>query len=331
MKLLRRIVRLGVTDELNYQAKREIVATNNLTLILTGAIFLLMILRDIVIPNAPYKVYWTVGIGLFLLPLVLNAFFLTTISRLILCYVPVLFIWFSFVSSILQVDVVEQSMFDALRIFLLAVSFIPYLILDRNRPVLLILGVLPTLTSFLFFTDIMLLSAVPYEQSILHTIDYQLMGVRSFVAYVILSTGCFAFQAIISNNDRYNQKLLSELKKKSGEIEQQNNTLLQKQSELNEVNQRLEELVNIKTRSIKRQNEMLIKYSYTNAHKVRGPVARILGLIQLSRLETDLNFPWFFEKVEEETKGIDKIISSISNELSNVENESAKDIKRDLP
>jgi signal transduction histidine kinase len=329
MKLLRRIVRLGVTDELKYQAKREIVTTNSLTLILTGSIFLLMILRNITFPNAPYKVYWAVGMGLFLLPLVLNALFLTTISRLILCYVPVLFIWFSFMSSILQVDVVEQSMFDALRIFLLAVSFIPYLILDRNRPVLLILGVLPTLASFLFFTGIIRLSGVPFEHSSLHTIDYQLMGIRSFVAYLILSTGCFAFQTIISNNDRYNQRLLSEVTKKSGEIEEQNKTLLQKQSELNEVNQRLEELVNIKTRSIKRQNEMLIKYSYTNAHKVRGPVARILGLIQLSRLETDLNFPWFFEKVEEETKGIDKIISSISNELSNVENESAKDSNHD--
>jgi signal transduction histidine kinase len=220
-------------------------------------------------------------------------------------------------------------MFDTLRIFFLSLSFIPYLILERKRPVLLILGILPTLFSFLFFNYLLRLSGVPYDQDTLHTPDYQLMGIRSFTAYVILNAGCFAFQAIIADNDLYNQKLVSELKNKSVEIEQQNKILLQKQSELNEINQHLEELVNTKTHSIKRQNEMLMRYSYTNAHKLRGPLARILGLIQVSRLKTDLNFPWFFEKVEEEAKGIDTIINSISNELSNVENESTPDSNND--
>ena len=174
------------------------------------------------------------------------------------------------------------------------------------------------------------MSGIDLEQSSLQTIDFQLMEIRTFVAYMIMSTGCFAFQAVISYNDRFNQRLLNELKHKTSEIEQQNKDLLQKQTELNEINQHLEDLVDSKTRSIQRQNEMLIRYSYTNAHKVRGPVARILGLIQLSRLKTDLNFLWFFEKVEEETKGIDEIISGLSQELSNVEHESNEDSQPDL-
>jgi len=324
MKSLKSIVRLGVTDELNYQAKREIVTTNFISLILAGAVLLLAILRKILFINVPYDFYWALGLLLFLLPMVLNALLWTVASRMFLCTIPVLFIWFSFVSELLKVEGLQQSMFDGMRIFLLSVSFIPYLILDRSKPVLLILGIVPTLLSFLFFENILVLAGIDMDQGALRTMDFKLMNVRTFVAYAIMSSGCFSFQYIISSNDRFNQRLLNELKHKSAEIERQNKVLLRQQAELNEVNHHLEALVNIKTRSIQRQNEMLIKYSYTNAHKVRGPVARILGLIQISRLKTDLNFPWFFEKVEEETKGIDKIISSLSTELNNTETESVK-------
>ena len=319
MRLLRRIVRLGVTGELTYQSKREIVTTNYISLILTGALVSLLVIRFFLFDDATYRVYWALGFAVFVTPLILNGLLLTTLSRLFLSIGPVCFLWFSFMSAMLTMDVLEQSMFDGLRIFLLAVSFFPYLILDRSKPFLLILGILPTLISFLFFTPIVSLFGIPLEQTSLHTRDFQLMEVRSFIAYFVLSAGCFAFRSIISINDRFNQRLLNELKNKASEIESQNGELLQKQDELNALNQQLEELVDIKTRNIKRQNEILIKYSYTNAHKVRGPVARILGLIQVSRLKTDLNFPWFFEKVEEETKGIDEIISKISRELGTVE------------
>jgi hypothetical protein len=45
---------------------------------------------------------------------------------------------------------------------------------------------------------------------------------------------------------------------------------------------------------------------------VRGPVARVLGLIQVSKMKTDLDFPWFFEKVEDEAKAIDAILKRIA-------------------
>ena len=117
MNLFRSIVRLGITDELNYQAKREIVATNYISLILAGAILLLCLVKDILFVNAPYKFYWVIGACLFFLPLLLNGLLLTTISRLFLCAAPVFFIWFSFVTEILKQEVLEQSMFDGIAYF----------------------------------------------------------------------------------------------------------------------------------------------------------------------------------------------------------------------
>jgi PAS domain S-box-containing protein len=66
-------------------------------------------------------------------------------------------------------------------------------------------------------------------------------------------------------------------------------------------------------------NERLLRYAFSNAHQVRGPVARLLGLIQLFKLETDLSYPWFFEKVENEVHSVDAILNTIAQEFDELE------------
>ncbi len=77
----------------------------------------------------------------------------------------------------------------------------------------------------------------------------------------------------------------------------------------------MEDLVEERTRKVIEQNERILKYAYANAHHVRGSVARVLGLIQVSRLKTDLDFHWIFEKVEAETKDIDIILKRIAKDF----------------
>jgi signal transduction histidine kinase len=67
------------------------------------------------------------------------------------------------------------------------------------------------------------------------------------------------------------------------------------------------------------QNEHLFKCAYMNSHEVRGPLARILGLIELSRLETDIDYRTFFEKMKQEANDIDKIVRMISDDLNKVQ------------
>jgi ATP/maltotriose-dependent transcriptional regulator MalT len=109
------------------------------------------------------------------------------------------------------------------------------------------------------------------------------------------------------------------LKTKSELIELQNEELIQSQEKLNDANLHLEDLVLKKTENIKEQNRLLLKYAYSNAHHVRGPIARALGLIQVSRLDTDLDNRWFFEKLEQEVKSADEIIRGLGRELANLD------------
>lgn len=65
-------------------------------------------------------------------------------------------------------------------------------------------------------------------------------------------------------------------------------------------------------------NTKLIKYAHLTAHEVRGPLARLLGLIQVSKMTSDIDYPWFFEKVNHEAQDIDKILCLITEELNEI-------------
>jgi PAS domain S-box-containing protein len=65
-------------------------------------------------------------------------------------------------------------------------------------------------------------------------------------------------------------------------------------------------------------NDKLLKYASMNAHNVRGPVARLLGLIAISKLK-DSDYPDFFEKIKHEATCVDEILHKIMKELSEIE------------
>lgn len=95
----------------------------------------------------------------------------------------------------------------------------------------------------------------------------------------------------------------------------QKEELLSRQNELNTINNNLEALVNERSEKIILKNEQLTKYAFKNAHKVRGPLARILGLIAVSKLGNKSDYPFFFDKVKNEAESIDKILKEINEEL----------------
>ena len=99
----------------------------------------------------------------------------------------------------------------------------------------------------------------------------------------------------------------------------QNEELIQGQEKLNETNQYLEAEVSKKTENIKLQNRALINYAFANAHHVRGPLARILGILQLTKIDKDLDHVWVFKQLEDETNQIDVVVKQIGKDLNELE------------
>lgn len=133
--------------------------------------------------------------------------------------------------------------------------------------------------------------------------------------YFILT---YAAGILKHNYDKINNSLTHinvELNKKANKIEAQNEELLQIQENLSNLNRDLERLVNQRTEKIQIQNETLIKYSYSNAHHLRGPVARLLGLAHVFELEKAPNTKFFVHKMVEQAKEIDTVVKQINTEL----------------
>ncbi|NMM50212.1 tetratricopeptide repeat protein [Marinigracilibium pacificum] len=122
---------------------------------------------------------------------------------------------------------------------------------------------------------------------------------------ILILTGYLFYTA----KKRYDTKVkyINQLKKK--------NNLIQKQAkELNSLNQNLENRVSERTQELELKNEQLKEYAFINSHKLRAPVATILGLIQL--LENNM-INAFEEKeyncrLKKALKELDKVIKQIT-------------------
>jgi|GEM_PF-2331198 len=89
--------------------------------------------------------------------------------------------------------------------------------------------------------------------------------------------------------------------------------------EINAMNENLEEIVQQRTEEIKRQHEKLVGYAFFTAHEVRGPLARILGLIELAKLKElgDDDRRQIMTRLETAANELDEVIRTTNRKLEN--------------
>jgi len=110
--------------------------------------------------------------------------------------------------------------------------------------------------------------------------------------------------------------LNKEIYEKHEEILTQAEELTQANEEIRRINESLEAEVQLRSQKIEQQNKKLIDYAYFNAHNVRGPLARILGLTNLMGMEQDPDLireynSYLVLSAEE----LDKVIKDINTRL----------------
>lgn len=97
-----------------------------------------------------------------------------------------------------------------------------------------------------------------------------------------------------------------------------NRKLASQAKEISYLNDNLEQLVQSRTEELHLRNRQLADYIFTNSHRVRGPIARILGLLQLKQ---EGHFPSegeteeVFQYIHVAAKEADQVIFEIGNKL----------------
>ena len=113
-----------------------------------------------------------------------------------------------------------------------------------------------------------------------------------------------------------------ELSRKQEQIVKQAEELRASNLEIEKINANLEAMVTVRTKKIKDQNELLTEYAYFNAHQVRGPLARILGLITVLHLEFNHDsFGPYMDMLQQAGLELDGAIKNINEQLDGIEME----------
>lgn len=106
------------------------------------------------------------------------------------------------------------------------------------------------------------------------------------------------------------------LQESNEEIQAQNEQIMMQAEEIRVINENLEKLVQDRTRELEKKNNALEEYAFINAHKLRSPVASILGLINLLN-KTPLNedAKGIITHLEDSAGKLDEIVTSITKTI----------------
>lgn len=119
---------------------------------------------------------------------------------------------------------------------------------------------------------------------------------------------------ILNNKKRELEILVAERTK---DLEARNEEIMQQQHQIEQINTSLEQTVKERTEQLEDQNKKLLEYAYFNAHKVRGPLARILGLTYLVQKSPNDNPIEMIERIEVSALELDKVIRDVNHSLTN--------------
>ena len=114
-------------------------------------------------------------------------------------------------------------------------------------------------------------------------------------------------------------KELADKNKKIGDqndaIQQQAIELKSLNEKLTDLNKNLENIIQERTQQLYLQNQKLTDYLFVNAHKLRAPVATILGLINIiNRLPAD-EIPEAISHLKNCGEQLDRVIRDLSTDL----------------
>ncbi|RAW00607.1 tetratricopeptide repeat protein [Pseudochryseolinea flava] len=98
--------------------------------------------------------------------------------------------------------------------------------------------------------------------------------------------------------------------------------------EIETLNESLERRVKERTEELAIQNTQLAEYAFINSHLLRGPLSRILGLINLIEHDPDQRAEKLIELLKVSSKELDEVVQKITETLQNRKHLSREDFKK---
>jgi signal transduction histidine kinase len=179
----------------------------------------------------------------------------------------------------------------------------------------------------LFFDPIHYLLGIDMASFGLH-LDYYHLMTQNSITFLINISMAFAFFKVVSS--RYEEKILrlngtlnnknQKIERQNSEIMRQNEELYQQREEIYSLNNHLEGLVTERTQKLQASHAQIREYAFLNAHKLRAPIATILGLYEVLDLVKDTEEqPKILQKLRETVVKLDMVVHEMQKVLEDDE------------
>lgn len=117
------------------------------------------------------------------------------------------------------------------------------------------------------------------------------------------------------------------LEERNGEIKKKNLVLEEQKNQIEKMNEILEDRVKQRTQELEIQNKRLAEYAFINSHLLRGPLSRILGLINLLDQDKTMEKAELILLLRKSGNELDAIVKKITDALNDGDYLSIKDME----
>ncbi|MBL6448511.1 hypothetical protein JMN32_19530 [Fulvivirga sp. 29W222] len=138
----------------------------------------------------------------------------------------------------------------------------------------------------------------------------------SVVLIFIISLVLFIHKWKVRSITRQKEVLDELVKERTIVIQSQNEEIMTQNENIRLLNHQLEFKVKARTKSLEESNKRLLQYAHDNAHKVRAPLARLLGLVYLNKISKNEDMRVLMEKIGEAARELDEITRALGRNLT---------------
>jgi hypothetical protein len=292
----------GISNEISDMDNSYIRTTNIINLIFVSVI---------AIPLFIFSVFFTsdgfIGYSRFVLlfsfaffNILLNTFRQYTLAKIFTLVIPMFCLIFY---PILVTNKIEPGIFLWLPYGIMILGTVSFLIFSIEKERTKMFAMVGFFIIVIFGFDELMIVTFENDHDLSFVKDNYLFYVISKIVLTLVLYSAFFIFKFIYHKNRMDLHLLSE------ELNRKNN-------ELRFLNSSLELKIEERTEKLKLQNRRIKKLASTNAHQVRARIARIIGLMEVSKYEiTDEEKAFYEAKIIENVIELDNLTKTISKEL----------------
>ncbi len=141
------------------------------------------------------------------------------------------------------------------------------------------------------------------------------IGIIVLLSLIVTTVILISFNRIIKKNNLKLIDLNKKIENQNLEIIIQSEKLHHANEEIKQINEHLEERILMRTRELEKQNDKLSHFAFQTSHLLRGPVARIKGLLFLLKNDPETTEEDILNRLHRSTEELDEVTSKMSRGL----------------